>query len=175
MRNISERNMLLRAQGELPIGLNLVTDEFREGWCFVQRANAERLENKIRAAGWSCIRIADGVLRSGVGSTLKEATANALKLTLRHISAHFNAVEVEHIEITQYPWFFLVRVRVYPYLIQQGAILPVADDAAYLSTIPRRSRPAYKPAAPFPPFAVAMPQLKQMLISSPRAAATKAQ
>jgi hypothetical protein len=34
MRTIAEENMLLRARAELPGGLNLATEEFREGWYF---------------------------------------------------------------------------------------------------------------------------------------------
>jgi hypothetical protein len=173
MHKIAELNMLVRGQVELPAGLSFATDEFREGWCFVQKTNAERLKRKVHAHGWCCIKTDHGVVRSGVGPTLREATASALKLTLRHIDAPFNAVEVEHIEITQYPWFFLVRVCVYPYLIQQSAILPVTEDAAYLSETLRQRRLRRNAAMQFPAFGAAMPQLKQMLISS-RAVSAKA-
>ena len=43
---------------------------------------------------------------------------------------HFNAVEVEHIELKQYPWFFLARIRNYPGCIRQKAVLPVPNEAA---------------------------------------------
>lgn len=173
MHKIAELNMLVRGQVKLPIGLSLTMGEFCEGWCFVQKTNAERLKKKVHALGWSCIRINDGVVRSGVGPTLKEATASALKLTLRCIDAPFNSVEVEHIEITQYPWFFLARVCVSPYLIQQSAILPVSEDAAYLSETLRRRRLRRNAAMQFPTFGADIPQLRQMLISS-RAVTTKA-
>jgi hypothetical protein len=166
MRTIAELHMLLRARTELPGGLNLATDEFREGWNFVRAVNAQRLEKKIRTRGWNFIKIPDESLRSGVGDTSQEAIASALKLALRRISTHFNAAEVEHIELTQYPWFFLARVRVYPYQIQQGAALSVADEflPAPAAFRPRRLPP--QSAALYPSFGSAMPQLKQLLISS---------
>ena len=127
MRTIAEQNVLLRVRVELPVGLKLATHEFREGWNFVT-GDASRLEKKIRTRGWNFIKIADGTLKNGVGETSQEAIAGALKLALRQMSAHFNAVEVERIELTQYPWFYLAKVRIYPYRIQQDAILPVSDE-----------------------------------------------
>jgi hypothetical protein len=166
MRTIAELNMLLRARTELPDGLNLATEEFREGWNFVRTVNARRLEKKIRTRGWNFIRTADESLRSGVGDTSQEAIASALKLALRRIGTRFNAAEVEHIELTEYPWFFLARVRVFPFRIQQGAALPAPDDSvpAPISS-PQRRLPPHA-AALYPSFGSAIPQLKQMLISS---------
>jgi hypothetical protein len=101
-----------------------------------------------------------------VGDTAQEAIAGALKLALRRVSPHFNVAEVDHIQLTQYPWFFLARVRVLPYLIQQGTVLPISDDMAPPSVTPRQRWLDLESTALFPQFACAMPQLKQMLISS---------
>ena len=166
MRNIAELNMLLRVRVELPAGLKLATEEFREGWNFVRSGDARRLEKKIQTRGWNFIKIADGLLKSGVGETSQEAIAGALKLALRHVNTYFNAVEVEHIELTQYPWFFLARVRVYPYRIQQGAVLPVSDEAETLPTAPRQKRLSPQAPALYPYFGSDMSQLKELLIAS---------
>jgi hypothetical protein len=166
LRNISELNMLLRAQAELPVGLKVTTDEFREGWKFVRTTNAKRLEKKIQTHGWNFIRIADGSLRSGIGETSQQAISGALKLALRRVNERFNAVEVEHIEITRYPWFFLARVRVYPYLLQQGAEIPEPDEAVpSLGASRQDSLPPFV-VEPFPPSNSAMPTLGQKLVSS---------
>jgi hypothetical protein len=162
MRTIAEQNVLLRMRVELPVGLKLSTHEFREGWNFVA-GDASRLEKKIRMRGWNFIKIADGALKSGVGETSQGAIASALKLALRRMSAHFNAVEVEHIELTQYPWFYLARVRIYPYRIQQDAVLPVSDETP---TALRQRRLPLNSAALYPEFGSAMPQLKRMLVLS---------
>lgn len=166
MRNIAELNMLLRVRVPLPDGLKLATEEFREGWNFVRTGDARRLEKKIVTRGWNFIRIADGSLRSGVGETSQEAIASALKLALRRVNEHFNAAEVAHIELTRYPWFFLARVRVHPYRIQQGALLPVPDEAAPEPIATRQRRLPAQSAEMFPNFASTMPVLKGMLISS---------
>jgi hypothetical protein len=166
LRKIAELNMLVRAQAELPDDLSLATEEFREDWKFVKSANARQLQKKIQARGWNFIKSDDGSLRSGVGDTSQEAIAGALKLALRRVSNHCNAVEVEHIELTQYPWFFLARVRVYPYRIQQRAVLPVADEAMQATAAPRRRILSPNAPALYPHFGSAMPQLKQMLVST---------
>jgi hypothetical protein len=165
MRTIAEQNVFLRMRVELPVGLKLTTHEFHEGWNFVT-GDASRLEKKVRIHGWNFIKIADGTLKSGVGETSQEAIASALKLGLRRMSAHFNAVEVEHIELTQYPWFYLARVRIYPYRIQQDAVLPVPDELQRLPIAPRQRRLPLNSAALYPEFGSAMPQLKQMLVLS---------
>jgi hypothetical protein len=166
MHTIAEMNMLLRAQIELPDGLRMATDNFRDGWNFAKTTNARQLEKQIASRGWNFIRLADGSLRSGVGDTSQEAIASALKLALRRIGAHSNAVEVEHIELTQYPWFFLARIKVHLFCIQQSAALPAPDVAGPLSVSSHLKRLPSHAEALYPHFGSAMPQLKQMLISS---------
>jgi hypothetical protein len=174
MYAIAETSMFIRARIELPAGLKLATQDFREGWNFVVNKDARLLEKKILKRGWNYIRFADGWLCSGVGETPQSAVGNALNLALRQVSPHFNAVEVDHVEWTQYPWFFLVRVMVNPYRIQKGAIVPVLDDAIPLETALRPRRLPLDAAALFPNFSSAMPMLKEMLVLS-RSSQTRVQ
>jgi hypothetical protein len=163
MRTIAELNLLLHTTAELPTGLKLTTEEFDEGWSFVRRVDARRLEKRIHTRGWNFIRFAAGSLRSGIGDTSQEAVASALKLALRRVSNHSNAVEVEHIELTRYPWFFLARVRVYPYRIQEssaiempeGGVEAIAADSSDLQTEEH-----------LPIMGSAMPMLKELLVGS---------
>jgi len=166
MRTIAELSLLLRAQVELPQGLRLATDEFREGWGFARSVDAHRLKRRILKRGWNFIKNDYGFLRSGVGDTAQEAISSALKLALRATNEHMNAVEVKHIHLTHYPWFFLARVGVDPYRIQQGAFLSLPNDAAALPIAPRRGRVSRQSNELFPQFDSALPQLRQMLISS---------
>jgi hypothetical protein len=166
MRKIKEMKILLRERVELPHDLELATEEFREGWELVQSLDARRLKNMIQKHGWNFIRTADGSLRSGVGETSQEAIANALKLALRRVGTLFNAVEVEHIELTRYPWFYLARVQIYPYRIQQAPVMPLPEDDLSLSRKSRQMRLSISASALYPHFGSAMPELKQMLVSS---------
>ncbi len=81
------------------------------------------------------------------------------------MSEHFNAVEVDHIELTQYPWFFLARVSVNPYRIQQCTVLPTQDEVAPVAAAPRHRLLSPDADTMYPHFGSAMPQLKQMLVS----------
>jgi hypothetical protein len=136
MREIAELTMLLRGRVKLPDDLNLVTEEFQEGWSFVQSGDTHWLDKEIRRHGWHFMWIGEGSLRSGVGQTSQEAIAGALKLALRHVNGCFNAAEVESIELKKYPWFVLAKVKVYPYQIQRGAVLSSFDRTVPLMVAP---------------------------------------
>ena len=165
MCTIAESNVLLRAQAELPAGFKVATEEFREGWNLMRSGGKRRLEKKVHTRGWNFIKFPDGALRSGVGETSQLAIASALKLALRRVGKQSNAVEVERIELTQYPWFFLARVLVFPYRLQEGSVLPVSDEAPAIPVAGRQKRPSpHAPELP-PQFGSAMPMLKDMLTS----------
>ena len=165
-RNLAELDLIVRVHVELPKGLKLATDEFGEGWNLSRSLDVRHLEERILNPGWSLIKIDEGTLRSGVGATAQEAITSALKLALRSVSERLHAVEVERIHLTQYPWFFLARVTVRPYLIQQSTDLPVFDGKEPLPIIPSRRQPPSYANVLYPHFGGAMPQLRQILISS---------
>ena len=129
MPHITEGAMLIRRSIRLPGDLELVTEEFGEGWSFVQTGDPYWLDKEVRIRGWHFIWIAEALLRSGVGKTAEAAIARTLKLALCRVSQSFNAAQVGHFEVTKYPGFFLARVKIYPYQIQQSAILLVSDVA----------------------------------------------
>jgi len=124
MGTIAESSMLLHPEAELPAGVKMATEEFQEGWVRIRTGGKRRLEKTVRAKGWHFIRIGDGTLRSGVGDTEPEAIASALQLELRRLGTHSHAVEVERIDLTKYPWFFLARVLVSPYRIHREEAVP---------------------------------------------------
>ena len=61
MRKIAELTMLLRGRVELPDDLNLVTEEFQEGWSFVQSGDTHWLDKEIRRRGWHFMWIGEGI------------------------------------------------------------------------------------------------------------------
>jgi hypothetical protein len=87
------------------------------------------------------------------------------------MNAYFNAVEVEFIELSKYPWFILARLRVCQYRIQQSAVLAVSDEFAFSSIAPRKRRFSLDANALYPDFGSSLPLIKQML-TSPRIAQT---
>lgn len=161
MNKINEYTILLREHIELPASFKPATERFQEDWILMRTGNAERLRGKTAKHGWDFVKIDRNLRRSGVGTTSQLAIASAVKLALRNTSAHSNAAEVEHIALTQYPWFFLARVQVCSYLIEQNAVLPAHEDIAPFSPIPVKKFSS--PSASIPDSGCAMPQLKQML------------
>jgi hypothetical protein len=152
MNGIAEKNVLLRAQIELPAGFKVATDEFHEGWHRMRCGGTGRLEKKMKTRGWSFVRTPGGTLRSGVGKTEQEAVGSALSQALGEMNPDWNAVEVGRMEVTKYPWFFVARVRVQPYRIQAGAAHEAAMPAAATASAgaPRR----------YPQYGGAMPMLR---------------
>ncbi len=166
MCTIAESNVLLRAEAELPAGLKVATDEFREGWNRMRAGGRLRLETKVRTRGWNFIQRADEAQRSGVGDTSQQAIASALKLALRRVDADSNAVEVKRIELTRYPWFVLARVCVHSYRIQEGAALVASDAGGAMPAAAGKKRLPARAAVLFPEFGCNLPMLKEMLIAS---------
>jgi hypothetical protein len=168
---VAESNVMLRAQAELPDGFKVATEKFLEGWNRMRSGGVVRLEKKVQVRGWNFLKIAEGAVKSGVGATSEEAIASALKQALRRVDAHSNAVEVEQIQLTQYPWFCLARVCVHPYRIQEGAVLPAAAEVEPPAMTARPRRLSHQAAEVFPQFGSAIPMLKEMLIGSKSAQA----
>ena len=165
MHEITEQNMLVRERVELPASLGIATDAFGEGWNLAPTVNARQLEKMICAREWNFIKVAEGVQASGVGETSQEAIANALRLALLRKNARFNAVEVEYIELSQYPWFFLAKLRVRQYRIQQEALLGGQDEFTSSSTASRKRQLPVSANALYPDFGNSMLSIKQMLTS----------
>ena len=166
MHAISELDILLREQIELPASLKIAKEEFRNGWNFASIANAQELESQVHASGWSLFKIADRLQASGVGETPQEAVASGLRLALLRMNARNNAAMVEFIELTKYPWFELARVMVRPICIQESAALADKDDLLSTPVARRQRGLPLSAAALYPDFGSDMPQLKQMLVSS---------
>ena len=152
MCTVAESNVMLRAQAELPVGFKVATETFLEGWGRMRSGGVVRLGKKVKVRG--------------VGSTSEEAIASALKLALRRVDAHSNAVEVEQIQLTHYPWFCLARVRVHAYRIQEGAVLPAPAEVGPLPVTARERRLPQQADELFPEFRAAIPMLREMLIAS---------
>jgi hypothetical protein len=163
---VAESNVMLRGQTNLPVGFKVATEKFLEGWTRMRSGGVVRLEKKVQVRGWNFLSIAEGAIKSGVGETSQEAISCALKLALRGVDAHSNAVEVEQIQLTQYPWFCLARVRVHPYRIQEDSELPALAEVALTPPAARERRFSCEAAELFPEFGAAIPMLKEMLIAS---------
>jgi hypothetical protein len=123
MQNIATQTVLSRVTAELPNGLRIATEAFQEGWNFVRFGDVHQLDKAIRKCGWHFIWIAEASQHAGVGQTEQAAIASALKLALRRVGSGFNAASVGRVDISHYPWFFIAKVKIYPYQIQESSAL----------------------------------------------------
>lgn len=161
-----ETSILIRQNAEIPLGVVMDTEVFGEGWNLARSVDSRRLENTIHSNGWNLFKIGDELFRCGVGDTSREATEVALRQSLGRVNEHFNAVEVTQIEITQYPWFCLSRVQIAPFRIQRSALLVSPFDYQPNPIKFRKRRMPDQAVALYRNFGCAMPQLKQMLMTS---------
>jgi hypothetical protein len=134
MKEIAKFTVLSRITTEFPAGAGIVTEEFQEGWSLLGSGDVQWLDERVRSCGWHFIWIAEAQQRGGVGQTEQAAVAMALRLALRRVSPQFNAATLDSIEVTRYPWFFVAKVKIYPYQIQPGMELEADDPAMPLQT-----------------------------------------
>jgi hypothetical protein len=164
MRDIAESTVILREPIVIPGNFKLGTEKFSESWRFALKFNAQELESKICEQGWGFSRISGRLRASGVGETSQEAIISALKLAVHHTSEHSNVAEVEYIELTHYPWFYLARVRACQYQIQKSMVRTVSDAALPVAGASRHGIDSVQPDMRYPTFGCNMPRLKRMLV-----------
>ena len=80
-------------------------------------------------------------MKGGMGKTPEAATARALRLALRQVRESFNAARVEYLRVSQYPWFYLATVAVYPQTIKRGAALLFSTERG----LPPEFHPVFAP------------------------------
>ncbi|MGD0831370.1 MAG: hypothetical protein ABR907_10530 [Terracidiphilus sp.] len=166
MHTIAELNVLVHARTELPRGFDLETEEFREGWRFASGVNASQIKQTLDAHQWSFIKVSDKLQAYGLGDHPQEAISSALRLAVLRPSANFHALELEQIELTQYPWFYLAKIKVCGYRIQQSAVPCDLDNALPATTEVQRSRLSVDANLPHKSFGSDMPLLKRILTQS---------
>ena len=167
MRDIVELNVLLRVRTELPQGLTLATDGFREGWNRLRTRNANGLERKLKACSWHFTRD-KSVMSSGTGQTPQQAIACALDHALAEVGPELNAIEVGEIQSTQYPWFWLARVSIHAFRIQKSEELAAQDLAVLAHNSDAQPRPQVHSADFKHDFAKTLPLMEHRPSRSPR-------
>lgn len=89
----------------------------------IEDATSTVLDEKIRAAGWHFIWLADPCSCSGVGKMATSAIDKAIDGALKRIQGRFNAAELDSINISKYPGFQVARVTLHARHIQQQVSL----------------------------------------------------
>lgn len=120
MNKLDRPAFLLRVDAQLLVDLKVTTRKFRDGWDSVPSREARRFGRRVKRNDWELDVDASPLLKGGMGKTPEAATARALRLALRQVRESFNAARVEYLRVSQYPWFYLATVAVYPQTIKRG-------------------------------------------------------
>jgi len=137
---LAKSSMLVRSGVILPPKLKLKTIQFTAPWNVVVSADAGWLEREVTSRNWHIVRIANGIIRSGIGNNSHTAIASAVNFALMQVNSGIHTLRIEHVKLTQYPWFVLACISMSPYRIQEGLTLTEADAAIALTFAPRHRR-----------------------------------
>jgi hypothetical protein len=85
----------------------------------VEQITAQVFDTMIRQAGWHSIWMPGSCSRRGLGLTLENATHSALAHTLNAVPCQFNAAELDTVQVSKYPGFYVVNVTLHPREVQQ--------------------------------------------------------
>jgi hypothetical protein len=140
MSGIAALTLLVRDGVAFPGELQIVTEQFESNWMILHSTDSIWLRKDIGALGWNVISATEGLMAHGMARTSGAAIATGLKQALQNVGKSFNAVEVEYIQMKNYPWFVKARVNVQAYQVEQNVVLlgPGYDAEQMMHTIANR-------------------------------------
>ena len=95
----------------------------------VQEIAAPIFDSVIRQSGWHFMWINGASARRGFGTTQENATSRALVHALHGVRQRFNAAELDSVQVTKYPGFYIANVAVQPRQIQHHTSLDAPDES----------------------------------------------
>lgn len=114
-------SVFLRNGCVLPNRLDPLREPIGGDWCRIEDLSARIFNTIIRQAGWRFTWIPDSCIRRGVAISRDRATSNALTRALKGIARHFNAAELDSVQVALYLGFYVATVTLQPRLIQQAS------------------------------------------------------
>jgi hypothetical protein len=130
---VRPHSVFLRKDCILPDHLEPLQEPVCENWTMVQEIAAPVFDSVIRQSGWHFMWINGASIRRGFGTTQQNATSRALTHALQGVRRRFNAAELDSVQVTRYPGFFVANVSVQPRQIQHDSSLDAPNEG------PRRS------------------------------------
>jgi hypothetical protein len=86
------------------------------------------LDEKVRAAGWHFMWLADTCSFSGVSRMATSAVNKAIIGALKRIPGRFNAAELDSIKMSKYPGFQVAKITLHGRHIQQQTSLSLIGE-----------------------------------------------
>ena len=118
---ITSTALLIHDGTAIPETIALDLDQYCDGWSLVRGEGGNRLEEKLRAAGWQFFFLASPVAASEFGSHGPNAVRRALlRLMSQMRSKQYNCLEIEDVHTGRFFGIPYVRVTARPRHIQHG-------------------------------------------------------
>ncbi len=130
---MKRHSVLLRKECVLPGRVDPLREPFGRNWMLLEEITAPIFDTMIRQAGWCSMWMPGSCSRKGFGLTPDNATHRALARALNAVPRHFNAAELDTIQVSRYPGFCIANVTIHPREVQQCASV---EPAGYEPTQP---------------------------------------
>jgi hypothetical protein len=124
---VKRHSVLLRKGCVLPDRLDPVREPFGNNWMLVEEIMASVFDTMIRQAGWHSMWMRSPCSRRGFGLTPERATHRAVVRALNAVPRHFNAAELDSVQVVKYPGFSVANATLHPREIQQYTSLDIVD------------------------------------------------
>lgn len=122
-------SVFLRKDCILPDHLEPLQEPVCDNWTMVQEIAAPVFDSVISQSGWNLVWINGASSRRGFGATQENATSRALARALEGVRQRFNAAELDSVQVTKYPGFYIAKVAVQPRQIQHDTSLEISELA----------------------------------------------
>jgi hypothetical protein len=122
-------SVFLRKGCILPNPLDPLQGPIGDHWTMVEEIPASVFDTMIRHAGWHFMWVHGASARRGFGTTRDHATSRALSHALNGVRRRFNAAELDSVQVTKYPGFYMAKVAVQPRQIQHHTSLEMPDES----------------------------------------------
>jgi hypothetical protein len=126
---VRPHSVFLRKDCILPDHLEPLQESVCDNWTMVQEIAAPIFDSVIRQSGWHFMWINGASARRGFGTTQENATSRALVHALHGVRQRFNAAELDSVQVTKYPGFYIANVAVQPRQIQHHTSLDAPDES----------------------------------------------
>ena len=127
---MKRHSVFLRNGSDMPPHFDLAQQPYTKDWMLLEEIEAQVLDTMIRHAGWHFVCLQEDCSRSGIGLSRDPAIHQALVRALEGLKMRFNASELESIQVSSYPVFYIAKVTIQPRHIQRNTSLEIIEDDA---------------------------------------------
>ena len=125
---MKRHSVFLRKGCVMPPHFDLAQQPCADNWMLLDDIGSPVLDTMIRQAGWHFLCLQGSYSHSGVGRSRDGAIHRALARVLKGLKMRFNAAELESVQVSSYPFFYIAKVTVQACHIQKHTSLEQAFE-----------------------------------------------